>query len=85
MTNRRRFEVKRKVVEYLGGRCIRCGYDKSFVALQAHHRDPGTKRFTISGSHSRSWESIRKELDKCDLLCGNCHAEIEYDGAVYPV
>ena len=73
----RRRRTKRRAVEYLGGKCERCGYAKCFRALTFHHRDPKTKLFGLSISSTRSWEKIRAELDKCDLLCANCHAEVE--------
>ena len=42
-----------------------------------HHRDPATKKFGISMAGSiQAWETIKEELDKCDLLCSNCHAEL---------
>lgn len=53
-----------------------CGYDKSIVAFDFHHVDPSRKDFTIA--KSRLWkfdDLIRSELDKCILLCRNCHAE----------
>lgn len=72
--NHRRFAVKRKMLEYKGNKCSVCGFDKYLSALVFHHlRD---KKFGIGGDHSRSWESIQSELDKCILLCQNCHAEM---------
>lgn len=64
-------------VEYKGGKCSLCGYDKSYAALQFHHRNPKEKSFSISNPKTRSWEKIKIELDKCDILCSNCHAETE--------
>ena len=74
-TNIRRFSLKIKCIEYLGGKCIKCGYNRCGASMTFHHKDPKTKKFGISGNHSRSWESIRVELDKCVLLCNNCHGE----------
>ena|SRR5674476_512038 len=76
--NHRRFELKRKAVEYLGGGCSVCGYNKCIQALEFHHRDETTKEFCISGSHSISWVRFKAELDKCDLLCSNCHRETHH-------
>ena len=45
--NNRRFERKKRLVELLGGRCARCGYDKSVYALDFHHIDPATKLFNV--------------------------------------
>lgn len=76
--NKHRLARKRKIVAYLGGACHRCGYAESIVALECHHIDPRTKVYAISGSHCRSWESVQLELDKCTLLCSNCHKIQEY-------
>lgn len=70
---RRRTKVK--LVEYKGGECIRCGYKKSLGALELHHLDPNEKDFTIGGK-SWSFERLKKEADKCILVCSNCHIEI---------
>jgi hypothetical protein len=40
-----------------------------------HHRDPETKEFTVSQMLDRAWSVLVTELDKCDLLCFNCHME----------
>lgn len=72
---KRRLEVKRKAVAYLGGACSCCTYARSLAGLDFHHRDSTTKMFDIANAYSRSWVSVVKELDKCTLLCKNCHAE----------
>jgi hypothetical protein len=70
--------VKQKCVDYLGGKCVRCGYNKSIRALTFHHRDRKEKERCISLMIvNNSFEKIQKELDKCDLVCFNCHMEIE--------
>jgi len=73
-----RLRIKEKAVKYKGGFCIKCGYNKSLRALVFHHRNPHEKDFNIGGNHCRAWETIQRELDKCDLLCSNCHDE-EHD------
>lgn len=72
-----RRRMKQKAVEYLGGKCSRCGYDRCVRALSFHHRDSTTKSFGIANPSTKRWELIKAELDKCDLLCMNCHMEIE--------
>jgi hypothetical protein len=73
-----RRRTKLKAVEYKGGKCVRCGYNKCISALEFHHRDPSKKDFGIAKSgNCVAWEKILVELDKCDLLCANCHREIE--------
>lgn len=54
-------------------------HDKCLGALDFHHRDPSEKEFDWNKLRKRSWESIAFELDKCDLLCSNCHRESHYD------
>lgn len=63
------------LVKYKGGCCEKCGYNKSFEALQFHHINPSEKDFTIGGK-SYSLERLKKEVDKCILVCANCHIEI---------
>ena len=67
--------MKLKAIEYKGGSCQKCGYNKSPAALVFHHRDTTEKDFNI-GSRVIKWESLKPELDKCDLLCQNCHHEL---------
>lgn len=78
LVNQRRFKFKRKMVKYKDGKCQKCGYNKNVKALQFHHLNSDEKDFTLSGSHCKSWEKIKKELDKCIMLCANCHIE-EHD------
>jgi len=71
-----RRNVKLRAIEYKGGKCIRCDYNKCVAALHFHHIDPDTKEFSIGKTGvTRSWAKLKKELDKCELLCSNCHAE----------
>lgn len=73
---KRRDNVKQKAVDYLGGECSRCGYSKCVKALEFHHPDPSIKGFGIAHrGKTRSWEKVKLELDKCILLCANCHRE----------
>lgn len=74
--SKRRRALKALAVHYLGGKCEDCGYNKSIAAMEFHHRDPSQKDFSIAGSGvTRSFESMKVELDKCKLLCANCHRE----------
>lgn len=72
-------KLKELAVEYLGGKCTICGYNRCIWALDFHHRNPEEKKFTIGKYYSRSWEKLKKELDKCDLVCANCHREIHFN------
>lgn len=73
--------IKHKLIMYKGGKCQRCGYDKCEGSLQFHHRNPKEKDFTVSAINLNkefSMEVLYTEVDKCDLLCANCHGEIHY-------
>jgi hypothetical protein len=73
----RRKRVRRMAIELKGGRCQICGYNKCLGALEFHHLTADRKDFSISGrGYTRSWAIIRKELDKCMLVCANCHREM---------
>jgi transposase len=77
-TFRRHQSFKKKCVEYKGGKCIKCGYDKCYASLDFHHRDQAEKDFEISRVEWYKWEKMKHELDKCDCLCRNCHAELHF-------
>ena len=56
--------------------CELCGYKKNSAALHFHHMDPEEKEFSISQIRSSvSYEKLKKEVEKCVILCANCHAE----------
>lgn len=77
--SKRRKVVKEKLVEYKGGKCERCGYDKCISALEFHHLNPEEKEFGIGASGAtRSLERMKAETDKCILLCCNCHRELHW-------
>lgn len=74
---KRRFVLKEKAVQYKGGKCQCCGYNKYLGALEFHHIQPSEKNFGISSKgYTKSWEKVKNELDKCILVCSNCHKEI---------
>lgn len=75
VTRVRRLRMKIKAVDYLGGECKKCGYNKSLSALDFHHLDANKKDFNIAKNSNKSWDFLKKELDKCVLLCSNCHRE----------
>lgn len=69
-------ENKQKLVDYKGGKCESCGYDRCVTALDFHHLDPKEKEFTIGSNKGKSWEALKVEVDKCAMVCANCHREI---------
>ena len=75
---KRRRKIKTLSILYKGGKCQICGYSKYQGGLDLHHMNPKEKEFAISDKgYTRSWEKVRAELDKCILVCANCHREIE--------
>ncbi len=79
---KRYIKLKLDAIAYKGGKCQVCGYDKCPAALQFHHRDPKVKELEWRYLRRRSIEFIHTELDKCDLLCANHHAELHYDARI---
>jgi len=69
---------KQKALEYCGGKCSICNYNKCPAALHFHHKDPQTKTKQVSQLLTYDWNIIKEELDKCILLCANCHHEIHW-------
>src|SRR5690606_19418515 len=78
---------KQHAVDMFGSECSICGYNKCLEALEFHHLDKSTKEEKPSYIIMRwSWERVKKELDKCILVCSNCHKEIhakEKEGISY--
>ena len=56
----------------MGGKCIRCGWSGNVAALEFHHNNDD-KIFAIGSASNKSWKFIVTELQKCELLCSNCH------------
>ena len=79
---KRRKKLKDMAIEYGGGSCQLCGYQKCKRALSFHHKTPSKKDFGLSSRGlTRSWEKTKAEIDKCLLVCANCHMEI-HEGIV---
>ena len=72
-----RQKTKLKSLDYKGNKCELCGYNACKESLAFHHLNPKEKEFNLSRV-SKKWETIKKELDKCILLCHNCHSEVHY-------
>lgn len=61
---------KTEFMQYLGGKCVRCGATEH---LQFDHKNPSDKCFSIMSKWKLSLDEIKPELDKCQLLCAKCH------------
>ena len=66
-------------VEYLGGVCARCKSVVHPAAFEFHHRDPSAKDRDPSKTLSLSMARLTAELDKCNLLCANCHRVVHFE------
>lgn len=71
------YTKKLKAIEYLGAKCAKCGEDEQFK-LCFHHTDSQLKDEQLSLMFGKRWELVKIELDKCELLCFNCHMETHY-------
>jgi hypothetical protein len=76
-TKYRRIRIRKELIDYAGGKCCKCGYAKYSEVLEFHHKDPSQKLFDICGMNMTKYSKdiLKKEVDKCDLLCANCHRE----------
>lgn len=83
INERRRMVVaanRARLAEYLGEyKCEHCGYtNESTAPFDFHHTDPTEKEYNPSNLLACKWEKLQAEIDKCMLLCKNCHA-IEHE------
>ena len=71
-------KLRKIFTDMLGGKCSICGYDKCLEAIDFHHIDPSTKTIGVCTMihRGKSFEIIEKEVEKCVLLCKNCHTEL---------
>ena len=78
---RQRLSLKEFLREYKNEcECIKCGENHP-VCLDFHHRDPKKKESMIAQLVSTGWckERILKEIEKCDVLCANCHRKLHFE------
>jgi ferredoxin-like protein FixX len=68
--------VKSIINEWKEGGCVKCGETRVWT-LDAHHIDPSKKEYAI-GDISHGPNKVRLELDKCVVLCSNCHRDFHY-------
>lgn len=73
--NANQLKMKQELMEHIGQtKCKDCGYS-DIRALSFHHINPKEKEFNISKgfTHSYGFDLLKKEAEKCDILCMNCH------------
>ena len=56
-------------------KCVVCGYDRCWSAIEFHHLDPSEKDFGIRDRQIRNRDKLRAEIAKCAVLCSICHKE----------
>ncbi len=72
----RRHAMKKEIVSLMGGGCSRCGYNKCISALEFHHEGEEKDRCLTDMIKNCSKQKVLKEIEKCILLCANCHREV---------
>lgn len=78
---KRKVEIKKWLIGYKKSvSCIKCG-EKNAACLQFHHRNPDDKKMEIATALANGWciKRILTEIEKCDVLCANCHQKIHYE------
>lgn len=77
-------KIKKLLIDKKDGCCELCGYNKSIQGLDFHHKNPKLKSFKISSIQKYDFDNIvmspelEEEMNKCKLLCVNCHRELHY-------
>jgi len=76
----RGLQRKLRLLSESGSCCLHCGYRRNLAALTWHHLDPSTKSFSLDmrSMSNRSEREVRGEVEKCIVLCTNCHAELHF-------
>ena len=72
-----RYHQKKEYINSQKICCQKCGDSRVYV-LDYHHKDKNQKDFTIGKIKKGSLQLIQKEIDKCIVLCANCHREFHY-------
>ena len=75
---RRRDSRKKQLIEHFGDKCADCGGSFHQAAYDFHHINPLEKKFEIAPGLDRNWNVIMEEVQKCVMLCSNCHRVRHY-------
>lgn len=70
---RRRDKRKDLLIEKFGNKCFDCNESFHKCAYDFHHINPLEKKFEIAPALDRNWDTILEEIQKCVMLCSNCH------------
>lgn len=83
-SNSKRSQIKKFLLDYKGLHSCKCGYNKNVAALEFHHPSPSDKEFSIS-KIDKIDESVLTEVDKCEVVCANCHRTIHFDCELFKI
>lgn len=53
--------------------CKDCGKNYPSYVMEFHHKDIHAKKFTIGRNYREGWKRLQEEVNKCDVICANCH------------
>lgn len=70
--------LKQKGIDFLGGKCSVCGYNKCIASLDFHHPDQSKKDDSFLKKCNTTWKNMKAKIKNCVLLCSNCHREYHY-------
>lgn len=77
----RRENNKAEYILLKGGKCEICGFEyngENAACFDFHHENPEEKEYNPSIAIRLRREKALKELEKCQLVCANCHRLIHY-------
>lgn len=74
----KRLAYRISAAEYKNNECEICGLKRNTIddleIFDFHHKDKSNKSFELSDNiESKNWDIVKQELDKCVMLCANCH------------
>ena len=67
---------KIRAVEHMGGKCAVCGEVYPACVFDFHHIEPGKKEMNLARLLRFNWKKVMAELEKCIMLCANCHRAV---------
>lgn len=79
-----RYQLKKEFINSFKDECKKCGDTRTWV-LDFHHKNPSEKDFTVAKLKKSNKDVIKQEIDKCIVLCANCHREFHYLNKYYNI
>lgn len=78
-TNKKKHAIKDFAIMYKGGKCSVCDVKYTRNNYAFHHTEPEHKDFSVGDRNGISIPELTRELDKCVLVCHNCHSEVHHE------